>query len=164
MMFIRRKIASSAPTSLGLVLPHAQRRALRLRTTLDNGEEVGLLLDRGTVLHDGDVLQADDGRLVRVVAAEEDLLEVASPDPRLLARAAYHLGNRHVPVEIAPGRVRFCRDAVLADMLQGLGLAVWPVRAAFEPEPGAYSPAGHSHGPAPARPGVIHDFAHRLQA
>lgn len=140
-----------------LVLPFEARTRSRLRTRLASGEEVGLFLPRGTVLRDGDLLLARDGRRVRVEAQAEPLAEVRSADPLRLARAAYHLGNRHVPVQIGPGFLRFGRDAVLEGMVLQLGLEVGAVTAPFHPEAGAYGSA-HTHG-AEQLPGTprIHD-------
>jgi urease accessory protein len=145
---------------LTLVLPFERRRQARLRTTTTNGEEVGLVLERGTVLKDGDLLASNDGVILRVVAAEEPLSEASIDDPLALARVAWHLGNRHALVEITAGRVRFARDAVLAQMVQGLGCTVREVSAPFHPEAGAYAAANHSHA-AVARTGIIHDFSPR---
>lgn len=118
----------------------------RLRAKLASGEECGLFLERGTVLRGGDRLLANDGRVVAVVAASESLMEAASDDPLLIARAAYHLGNRHVAVHLLPGRLRFVADHVLGEMVRGLGLPVSAVEAAFEPESGAYGAhGGHGH-------------------
>jgi urease accessory protein len=118
----------------------------RLRARLASGEECGLFLERGTVLRGGDRLLANDGRVVAVVAASELLMEAASDDPLLIARAAYHLGNRHVAVHLLPGRLRFVADHVLGEMVRGLGLPVSAVEAAFEPESGAYGAhGGHGH-------------------
>jgi urease accessory protein len=118
----------------------------RLRAKLASGEECGLFLERGTVLRGGDRLLANDGRVVAVVAASELLMEAASDDPLLIARAAYHLGNRHVAVHLLPGRLRFVADHVLGEMVRGLGLPVSAVEAAFEPESGAYGAhGGHGH-------------------
>lgn len=149
--------ASAAAGDDSLVLPFEARTRSRLRTRLANGEEVGLFLPRGTVLRDGDVLLAADGRRVRVVAQIEQLAEVRSSDPLLLARAAYHLGNRHVPVQIGPGVLRLACDSVLEDMLRQLGLVPVTVEAPFAPEAGAYGSA-HTHG-AEQLPGTprIHD-------
>jgi urease accessory protein len=124
---------------------------------LASGEEVGLFLARGTVLRDGDLLQASDGRVVRVCAAPESLAEVRSADPLRLTRAAYHLGNRHVAVEVGSGYLRFARDSVLEGMVRQMGLDVQPIEAPFAPEPGAYGSA-HTHG-AEQLPGTprIHD-------
>lgn len=146
-----------------LVLPFELRQKSRLRTTVKDGEEIGLFLDRGTVLRDGEFLQADDGRIVRVAAAAEDLLEVRCADAVTLTRAAYHLGNRHTPVQVGPGWLRLAADAVLADMLRGLGATVTTITAPFEPEGGAYAAGHHAHGHGgdeggTRRAGVIHDF------
>ncbi len=90
---------------------------------------------------------ADGSQLIRVLAAPEAVSTVRCADPHLLARAAYHLGNRHVPLQIEPGLLRFQHDHVLGDMLRGLGLTVEAEQAPFEPEAGAYqsAPHGHSH-------------------
>ena len=143
MMVIENMSPAGAIATEELLLPFEARCKSRLRTRLASGEECGLFLDRGTVLRGGDRLAANDGRVVEVVAAPEALCEAVSGDPLLLLRAAYHLGNRHVAVEIGPGRLRFARDAVLAEMVRGLGLPVKDVEAPFEPESGAY--AGHAH-------------------
>ncbi len=116
---------------------------------MDDGSEAGLFLPRGTILRGGDILQADDASLVVVESAPEDLYEVgaqpSSPDPHFdLLRAAYHLGNRHVPVQLAPGSLRLERDPVLRDLLLRLGLEVCEISDAFEPEAGAYG-GGHRH-------------------
>jgi urease accessory protein len=117
-----------------------------LRTRLESGEEAGLFLERGFVLRGGDKLIANDGRIVEVIAAADALMEANADDPLLLARAAYHLGNRHVAVQIAPELLRFAVDHVLGDMVRGLGLPVTEVIAPFEPEAGAYGGhGGHSH-------------------
>jgi urease accessory protein len=88
---------------------------------------------------------ANDGRIVEVVAAPEALMEAVSGDPLLLAKAAYHLGNRHVAVELKPGRLRFAADHVLGEMVRGLGLKLVAIDAPFEPESGAYGAHG-AHG------------------
>jgi urease accessory protein len=146
MMLIERRADPDAQATEKLLLPFEVRCKSRLRTQLAGGEECGLFLERGTVLRGGDRLAANDGRIVEVVAAPEALCEAVSGDPLLLLRAAYHLGNRHVAVEVGPGRLRFARDAVLAEMVRGLGLPVQDVVAPFEPESGAYGGhAGHAH-------------------
>lgn len=130
-----------------LVLPFELRQRSRLLASLDSGEEVGLLMPRGTVLRGGDRLQSSDGRLVEVVAAPEGLSIVRSGDPRQLARAAYHLGNRHIAVQITADSIRYLKDHVLDDMLRGQGLQVMHEMLPFEPEAGAYSSAhAHDHG------------------
>ena len=129
-----------------LPLPFESRCKSRLRTRLASGEEAGLFLERGRVLRGGDKLLAKDGRVVEVVAAIEALMEAQCRDPLQLARAAYHLGNRHVAVQILPASLRFGRDHVLGEMLRGLGLAVAEIEAPFEPETGAYGAHGHGAG------------------
>ncbi len=118
----------------------------RLRAKLASGEDCGLFLERGTVLRGGDRLLANDGRVVEVVAAPESLMEALSGDPLLIAKAAYHLGNRHVAVHLLPGRLRFVADHVLGEMVRGLGLKVAALESPFEPESGAYGAHPHPHG------------------
>jgi len=127
-----------------LELDFVHRTKSRLRARLASGAEAGLFLPRGTILRGGQKLIARDGRIVEVVAAREDLLEVRCADALELARAAYHLGNRHVPVELGEGWLRIQADHVLETMLIGLGGEVSALRAAFEPEAGAYA-QGHQH-------------------
>lgn len=127
-----------------LELDFGYRTKSRLRARLASGDEVGLFLPRGTILRGGQKLQARDGRIVEVVAAPEDLLEVRCTDAFELARAAYHLGNRHVAVELGEGWLRIQADHVLEGMLTGLGAEVEALRAPFEPEAGAYA-HGHQH-------------------
>lgn len=163
MLLIEEFAADNAAATEKLMLPFDTRCKSRLRTRLASGEECGLFLERGTVLRGGDRLLANDGRIVEVVAATEALMEAVSGDPLLLARAAYHLGNRHVAVHLLPGRLRFAADHVLGEMLRGLGLKLAEIEAPFEPESGAYGAhGGHGHSaggegePAKPRP-RIHD-------
>ncbi|GJH09319.1 urease accessory protein UreE [Caballeronia novacaledonica] len=135
-------LVKRAPT---LTLPFDARGKSRLAATLDNGEEVALVMPRGTVLADGDMLVADDGGFVRVVAAAEDVLVVRAPSVRLLTRAAYHLGNRHTPVEVGADYLKLEADPVLEDMLKRLGVLVAHESRPFQPETGAYG-GGHKHG------------------
>lgn len=128
-----------------LTLPFESRQKSRLRVHLDNGEEAALFLERGQVLRDGDRLRGNDGLVVEVRAAPEPVSTTASGDATLLARACYHLGNRHVALQIGPGWVRYRHDHVLDDMLRHLGLEVGYELAPFDPESGAYHSA-HSHG------------------
>ena len=127
-----------------LRLPFELRQKSRLRTQLVSGEAVALSLPRGEVLRGGDLLLASDGRVVEVIAQPERLLHVECDSPQALARAAYHLGNRHIPVQVGDGWLRFGADHVLEQMLKGLAARVSPVEAPFEPEAGAYG--GHTHG------------------
>jgi urease accessory protein len=138
-----RHHGDAAPdTSVTLAFDSRQRSRLRVR--LDDGREAALMLPRGEVLRGGDRLASRCGAIVEVRAASETLSEVGAGDPAALARAAYHLGNRHVAVEVGPLWLRYRHDHVLDDMLRGLGLTVCAVSAAFEPEVGAYA-AAHAH-------------------
>ena len=139
-----------------LELPFEQRQKSRLHAKLASGEEVALMLPRGEILRGGDLVTASDGRIIEVVATVEKLLHVECEDARALARAAYHLGNRHVPVEVGAGYVRIGADRVLEEMLKGLGAKVSHIEAAFEPEAGAYG-GGHQHGEM-GHGGKIHEF------
>jgi len=133
-----------------LTLPFELRQKSRLRTKADNGEDIALVLPRGRVLRGGDRVTATDGREVEIVAAPEKLLHVESAE---LARVAYHLGNRHVPLQVGPGFLRIAEDHVLEEMARKLGARVSHVEAAFEPEAGAY---GHQHDEM-GHGGRIHD-------
>ena len=128
-----------------LVLPFGDRSKSRLRAALDNGTEAALFLPRGTVLRGGDLLVAEDGTFVEVQAAPESVLQVTATDPPALMRAAYHLGNRHTPVEVGRDYLRLEYDPVLADMLTRLGVRIERAEQPFEPEAGAYG-GGHKHG------------------
>lgn len=122
-----------------------QRRRLRQVVPLPSGGEVGIALERGSALTPGAYLRCDDGSILRIEAAPESLSQAQSADPLTLTRVAYHLGNRHIPVEIQAGQLRYQHDHVLDDMVRGLGVAVASVQAAFQPEAGAYGRGGHSH-------------------
>ena len=129
------------------------------------GRALGVFLPRGTLVRGGDVLVAEDGSLVRVLAAPQTVLRItackAHGTPFDLTRAAYHLGNRHVPIELKPDHLKIEPDHVLADMLRAMHLIVNEVSEAFEPEGGAYSIAagGHEHSPAPGK--TIESAAHK---
>ena len=166
-MIVIEKLAPPGATAADkLELPFDTRCKSRLRTRLVGGEECGLFLERGTVLRGGDKLLANDGRIVEVVAAPEPLMEAIGDEPLLVAKAAYHLGNRHVAVHLMPGRLRFVADHVLGEMVRGLGLTVAEVEAPFEPESGAYGAHGghaHPHGHSSDGEGRgprIHDHFH----
>jgi urease accessory protein len=129
-----------------LTLVFELRRRARLRTRLDSGVEVGLLLERGLSLKHGDRLATREGSLVVEVRAKpEQLSTVETADRHLLARAAYHLGNRHVPLQIEPGRLSYQHDHVLDGLMHELGLHAHVVDRPFEPEPGGYASGGHRH-------------------
>lgn len=114
-----------------------------------SGRHIAVFLPRGTVLRGGDMLVAEDGSLIRVNAAPQSVLKVrACPEhgtPTDLSRAAYHLGNRHVQLEVQADCLQFEPDPVLADMLRRMHLIVTEAQAPFEPEAGAYGGGGHSH-------------------
>ena len=115
------------------------------------GRALGVFLPRGAVVRCGDVLVAEDGSLVRVVAAPQDVLRITActehGSPFDLTRAAYHLGNRHVPIELQPDHLKIEPDHVLADMLRAMHMTVVAVSEPFEPESGAYGDhSGHAHG------------------
>jgi urease accessory protein len=144
-----------------LELPFDSRQKSRLRTQLQSGEEAALMLPRGEILRGGDLVLASDGRVVEVVAARERVLHIECASPMELARCAYHLGNRHVPVEVGEGFLRLAEDHVLEKMLRGLGATVSRVAAPFEPEAGAYhagATGGHHHPD--GHPAKIHDRFH----
>lgn len=142
----------AAPSQDSLTLAFEQRQKSRQRVTLDSGREAALVLPPGTVLRDGDLLRGEDESVVRVQAAPEPVMTARTTDPLRLARACYHLGNRHVAIAVGPGWVRCLRDHVLADMLVQLGLMVTEESVVFEPESGAYASDGsalgghHAHG------------------
>lgn len=145
MVRIHERLQTPAPAVAALILTFDQRQKSRQRARLDNGEEVGLNLPHGTVLRGGDRLRADDSRVIEVRAAPEPVSTAASLDPIRLARAAYHLGNRHVAVQIGAGWVRYLRDHVLDGMVRVLGLTLTQEIRPFEPEAGAYQ--SHPHTP-----------------
>jgi urease accessory protein len=132
------------------------RQKSRFDATDSLGRALGVFLPRGTVVRGGDVLLAEDGSLVRVIAAPQTVLRIthcsAHGTPFDLLRAAYHLGNRHVPIELKPDHLKIEPDHVLADLLRAMHLIVHQVDEAFEPEAGAYSAGGHGHDHAPAKP------------
>lgn len=135
------------PVSATLLLVWEQREKSRLRATLDNGEPVAVFTQRGSVLRGGDLMQGDDGRVVRIIAACEPTYRVQCANAQALLRCAFHLGNRHTQAQVGDGFLRIRQDAVLRDMLQGLGAHVLSEMAPFEPEAGAYGGGHHHHDP-----------------
>ncbi|QHI99575.1 urease accessory protein UreE [Xylophilus rhododendri] len=131
------------------------RQKSRFDAEDSTGRRLGVFLPRGTLVRGGDVLVAEDGSLVRVIAAPQSVLRITPcanhGSPFDLVRAAYHLGNRHVQIELTPTHLKIEPDHVLADMLRAMHLIVNEAREGFEPEGGAYAAGGHSHG---------HDKAH----
>ena len=144
------------------------RQRSRFEATDSQGRVLGVFLPRGTTARGGDVLVAEDGSLVRMLAAPQPVLVVRAcavhGTPFDLLRAAYHLGNRHVALELKPDHLKLEPDPVLADMLRQQHLIVSEALAAFEPEGGAYGQGGHGHGhghgqdaaPEPAQPAHVH--------
>jgi len=128
-----------------LILPYDLREKSRLRATLSTGEDVAVLTVRGTVLRGGDLLKGDDGRIVKITAADEATYRVTCATPRALLRCAFHLGNRHTQAQVGEGFLRIRKDAVLKEMLEGLGATVTEEMAPFEPESGAYGGGHHHH-------------------
>jgi urease accessory protein len=124
------------------------RQKSRFDATDSAGRALGVFLPRGSVVRGGDVLVAEDGSLIRVIAAPQPVLRVTAcaehGGPVDLPRAAYHLGNRHVPLEVKADHLQLEPDLVLADMLRAMHLIVREVQAPFEPEGGAYA-AAHAH-------------------
>lgn len=144
MLTIHTRVAVAGSIAARLVLPYELREKCRLRVTLDTGEEAAVFTVRGTVLRDGDLLKGDDGRVVQVVAAPEATYRVVCGDAQALLRCAFHLGNRHTQAQVGDGFLRIRADAVLKEMLLGLGAAVTEEWGPFEPESGAYG-GGHHH-------------------
>src|SRR5712672_2181696 len=136
-----------------LRLPFDSRQKSRLLTRLASGEEVGLKLPRGEILRGGDLVTASDGRVIEVIAEPEKLLQIETKE---LAKIAYHLGNRHVPVQVAEDFLRIAEDHVLEEMVRKLGAKVSHVEAPFEPEAGAYAGGHHQHDEM-GHGGKIHD-------
>ena len=131
----------SDQVSLTFDLRHRRRIAL----TTDTGAALLLDLAQTQHLRDGDGLETDAGGVIRVAALAEPLLELTAPDPAALARLAWHLGNRHLPVQILSGALRIRPDHVIADMARGLGAAARALSAPFDPETGAYAGGHHHH-------------------
>ena len=152
---MQRLIEKFSATSIhcqdSLTLAFEQRQKSRQRVILDSGREAALVLPPGTTLRDGDLLRGEDHSVVRVQSAPEPVTTARTADPLRLARACYHLGNRHVAIAIGPGWVRCLHDHVLGDMLLQMGLVVTEETVVFEPENSAY---------APSAPGAHHGHAH----
>jgi len=139
------ELAALAPFD-SIILPHDGR--YRRRVTMRTEGDLVFLLDlpEATRLMHGDGLLLEDGRIIAVVAAEEPVVEITANDPHHLARIAWHLGNRHLPTELLPDRLRILPDAVIEDMVRGLGGTAQRTEARFEPEGGAYGQAAAHHG------------------
>jgi urease accessory protein len=166
MLTLNTRIDQAPQVHGTLVLPWDRRERCRMRATMACGEEVALFLPRGAPLRHGDLLRGDDGRVVRVVAAPEPTYAVRCRDPLVLARCAYHLGNRHTQLQVCAWGLRMRADPVLREMVLGLGAVVEDELASFEPEAGAYTGAhaagGHGHGGhSPLAPVPLRQKIHR---
>jgi urease accessory protein len=150
MRTVTKKIKASAlspallKNSPELTLPFHERAKSRIKAMLSTGEEIAISLPRGTVMRAGEILVANDGRFVQITPAREHVLRVTAKSHHDLLRAAYPLGNRHIPVEVGPDYLHLEVDLVLADMLGQLGVNVTHASLPFEPEHGAYG-GGHKH-------------------
>ncbi len=151
------KVADASLTPGSLTLSYERRQKSRQRVTLDNGDEAGLFLERGIILREGDSLATDDGKIVIIKAANESVSTVYCDDSLQMARACYHLGNRHVALQISAQYLRYQVDHVLDDLCRRLGLDVISEEASFEPESGAYGDYGHVQGRSHSH---THDHTH----
>jgi urease accessory protein len=143
---IHRKGAWPEAESRGTVtLGFLDRHRRRFRLHDDDGTPFLLDLKRAVVLGAGDGLELDGGFYLRVCAASEELAEIACRDAAELARIAWHLGNRHLPMQVVGTTLRIRWDHVIVDMVAGLGAQVTRIDAAFDPEAGAYAEGGHHH-------------------
>ena len=133
------------PCADHVALRYDERHRRRMRYVAAGGTVFLLDLPRAAVLRAGDGLRLEDGRMIRIETAPEALLEVTAPDAPALIRLAWHIGNRHLPAQLEATRILIREDAVIADMLRGLGASVTPVCAAFTPEAGAYDTHAREH-------------------
>ncbi len=140
------RYAGDAEPVGSITLTWEQRTRSRLKACADDGREVVIYTERGGVLRDGDRVAAGSGEVFAVRAAAEAVSVVTSADSLLLSRLCFHLGNRHVAVQIGPGRIAWQADHVLDEMVRGLGAEPTTGQAPFEPEQGAYGGQGHGHG------------------
>ena len=141
------KIEFSQNVDDSVTLDLQQRVKSRLKARSDSGESIGIFMERGNVLEHGDLIRDKDGYVLEVIAAPETLSSIYVDDPLLLARACYHLGNRHVELQIKKTSIRYRHDHVLDDMIQSFGLDVTIESLPFQPEKGAYNShtTSHSH-------------------
>ncbi len=143
MLEFSKRVNSKSAVAESLTLPYRQRQKSRQRVVLDSGKEAGILLDHGKRLHGGDILCTRDGYCLRVIEALEPVSTVFTNNSQALARASYHVGNRHIPIQIGKNWIRYERDHVVDDMIRRLDLTPKHEIAPFEPEDGAYNK--HSH-------------------
>lgn len=144
---VRRPAVREEKVADEITLDHQARHRRRIAMTADGGLAFLLDLEKAAVLADGDAVKLEDGRLVRIKAAAEALVEVRTANPLRLMKVAWHLGNRHVPAEITEDAIYFAEDHVLTEMVRGLGAGIEKVVRPFRPEKGAYEAAeAHGHG------------------
>ena len=141
-----------------LELTFDTRQKSRFRATLKNGVDIGADLPRTGILRSGSFIATEQGDVLRIDAKPETLMQVSSESSFDLLKAAYHLGNRHVPLMLTPTALYFEPDHVLAEMVQGLGLTVIEVMHPFEPESGAYAQHQHDHRLSPIK--ALHHVHH----
>ena len=139
-----RRADSPAGTPFDIVVMDADERHIRRkRITLQHGDEVFVDFEKPVKLEHGDKLVLDDGRMAKVIAAQEDLMEIRARNTERLVQLAWHIGNRHLPAQIEEQRILIRRDRIIRHMLETLGATVTDVSEAFHPEHGAYH--GHEH-------------------
>lgn len=144
MLKITQRLEKPVETDYSIKLTYEIRQKSRFKAKISDGTEVGVFLSIGYVLRNGDCLMSEDGRAIEVIADDETLSIVHSDDALQLSKACYHLGNRHVALQIQSNKISYLHDHVLDDMIKGLGLTVSTEEAPFEPESGAYSNHQHS--------------------
>lgn len=128
-----------------LILPFELRQKSRFKSATEQGNPVGIVIERGHIIRDRQVLTDGNGHAIEVIAADEPVITAYADTPIQFARATYHLGNRHVPLQIGEQWIRFQPDHVLQEMVEMLGLSTRAEEAPFEPEDGAYHGHGHHH-------------------
>lgn len=147
MLIFTKRVEHTHDYKHTITLEYDLRKKARFKTQSDKGEEIGLMLPRGLVLRDGDCLQSDGGVIAIITAATEQVSVASTSDKLLLAKACYHLGNRHMSLQIEDEFLAYQKDHVLDEMVISLGLSVTHEMRAFEPESGAYysHSTEHSH-------------------
>ena len=145
MLVFTQRVEHTNECNHTLTLAYDLRQKARLKTKSDKGEEVGLMLPRGLILRGGDCLRTEEGVIAKVIAAPEELSIARTKDKLVLAKACYHLGNRHMPLQIEEECLIYQKDHVLDEMVENLGLVISHEMRAFEPESGAYSSHSHEH-------------------
>jgi urease accessory protein len=156
-LIVRKLAVKAGDVTDTITLDHQDRHRRRMTMKADGGLEFLLDLGAAAILEDGDALKLDDGRLVKVAAKPEDLIEITAENPLRLMKLAWHLGNRHVPAELTKDALYIAPDHVLVEMVRGLGAKAEPVKRPFRPERGAY----HEHDAAPNHDHAAHGHDHQ---